>query len=67
VLKTIEIARDLIARTKTVPGLRVVAEIASRMYEKGRKATAEFLAQMPMHFDDFLPQLNYTAPARSIE
>lgn len=63
VLKTIEIARDLIARTTTVPGLRVVAEIASHMYEKGRKATSEFLANMPLHFDDFLPQLNYTAPA----
>jgi len=63
VLKTIEIARNLIARTTTVPGLRVVAEIASRMYEKGRKATAEFLENRSIHFDDFLPQLNYTAPA----
>jgi DDE family transposase len=63
VLRTIEIARSLIARTKTVPGLRVVAEIAGRMYEKGRKATSEFLADMPLRFDAFLPQLNYTAPA----
>ena len=64
VLKTVEIARDLMARTQTAPGLRVVAEIASRIYEKGRKATAEFLAHLPLRFDDFLPQLNYTAPAK---
>ena len=64
VLKTVEIACDLMARTQTAPGLRVVAEIASHIYEKGRKATAEFLAHLPLRFDDFLPQLNYTAPAK---
>ena len=47
VLRTIEIARTLIGRTTTAPGLHVVAEIARRTYKKGRKATAEFLA--PTH------------------
>jgi hypothetical protein len=63
VLRSIELARDLIARTSTATGLRVIAEIARRTYCKGRKATADFLHDMPIVYDDFLPQLNYTAPA----
>lgn len=65
VLKTIEVARDFIARTTTTAGLRVVAEIAHRTYEKGRKATREFLADTPLRFDNFLPQLNYTTLYRT--
>lgn len=62
VLKTIEIARDFIARTKTALGLHVVAEIARRSYQKGRKASRDFLDHNPIQFDEFLPELNYTAP-----
>lgn len=62
VLKTIEVARHYIARTKTAQGLRVIAEIARRSYEKGIKATSDFLNHNPIRFDDFLPELNYTAP-----
>lgn len=60
-LPTIDIARELIARTTTTTGLHVLAEIARRQYQKGRKATADFLDSMPIDFDEFLPQLNYTA------
>jgi hypothetical protein len=63
VLRTIEIARELIARTTTASGLRVVAEIARRAYIKGRKASAEFLEHMPIRRHNLLPELNYTAPA----
>jgi hypothetical protein len=62
VLKTIQIAKDFIGRTTTALGLRVVAEIARRMYRKGLKASPEFMADHPIQFDDFLPELNYTAP-----
>ena len=65
VLRSIEVARDLIARTTTATGLRVIAEIASRTYLKGRKATTNFLQDMPILYDDFLPKLNYTAPTWS--
>lgn len=61
VLKTIHVAKDFIARTKTATGLRVVVEIARRMYQKGLKASREFLDNNPIHFHDFLPELNYTA------
>lgn len=62
ILKTIEVARDFIARTKTALGLRVVAEIAGRTYEKGRQATSHFLANNPIQYNRFLPEFNYTAP-----
>lgn len=62
VLKTIEIARQFISRTTTAMGLRVIAEIARRIYPKGLKASPEFLYNNPIQPDDFLPELNYTAP-----
>ena len=61
VLKTIQIARDFISRTSTQTGLQVVVEIARRAYYKGRKATIDFLNDMPILFNTFLPELNYTA------
>ena len=62
VLKTTEVARRFIARTQTACGLRVVAEVARRTYQKGLKATADFITNNPIQPDRFLPQLNYTAP-----
>lgn len=62
VLKTIQVARDFIARTSTALGLSIVAEIAKRTFEKGLKASDEFLENNPIVFNTFLPQLNYTAP-----
>lgn len=62
ILKTIEIAREYISRTTTNLGMHVVAEIARRTYEKGIKASRDFLADNPIVFGRFLPELNYTAP-----
>jgi hypothetical protein len=60
VLRSCQIARDFIAQTTTTTGLQVIAEIARRTYHKGRKATSEFLADMPIRFHKLLPDLNYT-------
>lgn len=62
VLKTVEIAKHFIARTTTSQGLRVVVEIARCMYQKGLKASAQFMAHNPIQFEPVLPLLNYTAP-----
>ena len=62
VLKTLHVAQAFIARTSTARGLQVVAELADRVYEPGRKATTEFLQRDPIQHHPFLPQLNYTAP-----
>jgi hypothetical protein len=61
-LRTMEVAQRFIARTSTACGLRVVAEIAKRMYQKGRKATRNFLDHNPIENHRFLPNLNYTIP-----
>jgi hypothetical protein len=63
VLKTIDIAKWFIARTKTATGLRVVAEIARRGYDKGLKASDAFLSSNPIQLEAIVPALNYTAPA----
>lgn len=62
VLKTIAVARQFISHTTTSFGLNVIAEVARRTYEKGLKATHHFLADPPIQFHNFLPELNYTAP-----
>jgi hypothetical protein len=61
VLKTMDVARQFISRTTTTTGLRLVAEVARRTYEKGLKASPHFLNNNPIEFDAFLPALNYTA------
>jgi hypothetical protein len=62
VLRSLQVARDFIRRTHTKTGLHVIVEIARHTYHKGRKASAEFLDAMPIEFNPFLPELNYTAP-----
>jgi hypothetical protein len=62
VLKTIEVAKAFIARTQTAQGLHVVPEFARRTYQKGIKASRDFINRNPIRFDTFLPDLNYTAP-----
>lgn len=61
VLKSMDIAKYFITRTTTAAGLHVVAEAARRIYHKGLHASAEFIQNMPIHFHNFLPELNYTA------
>lgn len=63
VLRSIDVAKRSVARTATEAGLRVVAEVARRAYQKVLKASAEFVDHMPIHFHHFLPELNYTAPS----
>jgi hypothetical protein len=61
VLKSVEVAHRFIPRATTATGLRVVAEIARRIYQKGLHASAAFIENMPIQFHHFLPELNYTA------
>ena len=61
VLQTVDVAKQFIARTMTDTGLRVVAETARRVYQKGMQASTEFIQNMPIRFHHFLPELNYTA------
>ncbi len=46
-------------RAKTKTGLKVFAQVTKKEYEKGKKASKEFLEKLPVTFDDFLPRWNY--------
>jgi hypothetical protein len=57
----IEVVKHLMARTKTRQGLSVTVQIIDKVYETGRKVADAFKQNMPILFDDHLPQWNYRA------
>jgi hypothetical protein len=61
IFKSVELVQELIAKTKTKPGLKVFATILAGVYETGRKVTEEYKQNMEIVFDDYLPKWNYTA------
>jgi hypothetical protein len=61
VLKTLEIFKNLVARTNTATGLRVFVDILDKAYQTGRKATQEMKNNLRIVFDDYLPKWNYRA------
>lgn len=61
VFKTFEIARDFIAKTSTKTGLHVFTSILDRVFDTKRKVTDDFKENLPILFDDYLPQWNYLA------
>jgi len=61
VFKSVELVKELMAKTKTSKGLRVTVDVIDKVYQTGRKATAGFKENMSIKFDQFLPRWNYTA------
>ena len=61
IFHTVDIAQHFIARTKTTTGLGVTVRILDKVYETGRKCTADFTQNMKIIFDDHLPKWNYRA------
>jgi hypothetical protein len=51
----------LMEQTKTQQGVTVIVQIIDKVYQTGRKVADEFINNMPIVFDDYLPQWNYTA------
>ncbi|PSR18520.1 hypothetical protein C8255_06940 [filamentous cyanobacterium CCP3] len=47
------------ATTKT--RLTAVTAIIDKVYQKGRTAADEFKREIPIHFNEYLPQWNYLA------
>lgn len=58
-LRSIELIREVIARTTTTMGLRVVTELARKIYPSGIKASPEYLQEEPVLRDEQLPKFNY--------
>ncbi|WP_145049331.1 ISAzo13 family transposase [Lignipirellula cremea] len=61
ILDRLETAAHYIGQTRTLTGLKVLAEKARQIYVKAQKATTEFLERMPIFFDKNRPELNYWA------
>lgn len=61
IFDALETVRDVMAKAATKTGLTVVTTIIDKVYQKGRTVTDEFKQEMPIHFDESLPQWNYVA------
>ena len=61
IFKSMDIVKDLMARTKTRQGLSVTVNVIDKVYHTGRKAAESFRENMPIVFDDVLPKWNYVA------
>ena len=66
VFKSLELVKELMAKTKTASGLHVTVNTIDKVYETGRKATDQFIENMPILFDDYLPKWNYTAVPNAV-
>jgi Rhodopirellula transposase DDE domain len=61
IFHTVDIAQQFIERAKTTTGLRVTVRSLDKVYQTGRKYTADFKQNMKILFDDHLPKWNYRA------
>ena len=61
IFKTIQLAKEFIARAKTSKGLKVFTTILDEVFETKRKVAEDFKETMLIRFDDYLPQWNYVA------
>lgn len=61
IFSSLEVVKRLMERTKTRQGLSVTVQLVDKVYETGRKVADTFKQNMPILFDDVLPQWNYRA------
>lgn len=61
IFQSVEIVKELIAKTKTRTGLGVTVGIMNKVYEIGRKCSKDFKKTMRIVFDEHLPRWNYRA------
>jgi hypothetical protein len=65
IFKSVDIVKELMAKTKTEKGLTVIVDIIDKVYQTGRKVAREFKENMTIVFDEHLPKWNYTAIPQS--
>jgi len=66
IFESVEMVKQLMAKAKTNTGLTVFTTVFDKIYQIGRQVTEEFKQTMPIRFDQYLPQWNYTAIPRGI-
>lgn len=67
IFTSVDLVKELIEKTKTSKGLKVIVEIINKAYHTGRKVAEDFKKNMRIVFDEILPRWNYTAiPIRTV-
>jgi Rhodopirellula transposase DDE domain len=61
VFSSLEVVKDLIDKTSTSTGLKVITVIQDKIYFTARKVSELFKQNMPIVFDDYLSRWNYRA------
>lgn len=62
ILHDVDILKGLMLKTKTITGLQAFVSINNKIYPlEKRRALQEDKNNIPIVFDDYLPQWNYTA------
>ncbi len=61
IFQNIEIAKELMEKTATETGLKVFVSVNKKSYKAGNKASKGYKDNMKIVFDNYLPNLNYTA------
>jgi hypothetical protein len=61
VFQSIDLVKQLVARTATSTGLSVTVEVLDKAYATGTKVAADFKQTMRIVFDEHLPRWNYRA------
>lgn len=59
ILTSVGLVQELMAQTATKTGLRVSVQTTDKVYETGGRVTADVKEQIPVVFDEELPQWNY--------
>jgi len=65
VFSSVEVVEGCVANTSTSTGLRVFTQIKDKIYQTARKASESFKENLPIIFDSFLSNWNYTAVPNS--
>jgi hypothetical protein len=61
IFKSTELVKELMEKTKTSKGLKVVVQVVDKVYQTGRKVNEDFKENMSIIFDEYLPKWNYRA------
>ncbi len=61
ILHSIDMLCNLIRKTSTSNGLKVFVDVNHTIYQTQQKASDAFRKEMPIVFDEYLPEWNYTA------
>jgi hypothetical protein len=59
VLKSINLAQELISKTSTIAGLKVFTRISKKIYEKGRSVADDFYTDAQIIYSNILGDWNY--------